>query len=144
MRPESLKHLYDAQQAALRVSRFSAGRTRQDYESDDYFRAAVERQFEIIGEALNRLLKIDPDTAARISEHRRIIGFRNVLIHGYDAVDHAITWRIIEEKLPILLSELDVLLAADQQTGGPQATAGPGDRSGNGGDSEEPASEQDA
>jgi len=107
---ESLKHLHDIREAAGRVVRFAAGRTRQDYGADDYFRSAVERQFEIIGEALNRLLKADPATAGRISEHRRIIGFRNVLIHGYDAVDDAITWRIIEEKLPILLRELDALL----------------------------------
>lgn len=128
----------------MRASRFAAGRTRGDYESDDYFRAAVERQFEIIGEALNRLLKIDPDTAARISEHRRIIGFRNVLIHGYDAVDHAITWRIIEEKLPVLLAELRVLLAAEPETSHSQPTAEREDSSGNGGEpTPQPRSEED-
>src|SRR5687768_17219476 len=79
----------------------------------------MERQFEIIGEALNRLLRVDPDTAARISEHRRIIGFRNVLIHGYDAVDNAITWRIIQEKLPVLLAELGVLLEGEHKDADP-------------------------
>jgi len=108
---ESLKHLHDIALAARRATRYAAGRTRTEYEADDYFRSAMERQFEIIGEALSRLLKADPATAARISEQRRIIGFRNVLIHGYDAVDDAITWRIIREKLPVLLSEVNVLLA---------------------------------
>ncbi len=122
---ESLKHLHDVQQAARRATRYASGRSREDYEADDYFRSAVERQFEIIGEALNRLLKIDPLTAELITEHRRIIGFRNVLIHGYDAVDDAITWRIIQEKLPILLGEVDALLATDVvREDGPQEQSG--------------------
>src|SRR5688572_26192796 len=116
MLPDSFKHLYDIQQAGRRASRWAGGRTEQDYASDEYFRAAVERQFEIVGEALNRLLKSDPATAAHISEHQRIIGFRNVLIHGYDAVDDTITWRIIQEKLPVLLSEVDAMLAEDTTT----------------------------
>jgi uncharacterized protein with HEPN domain len=52
-------------------------------------RSAVERQFEIIGEALSQLAKIDPAVAARIPDLRRIVGFRNVLIHGYDRMDAA-------------------------------------------------------
>ena len=133
MLPDSRKHLYDIQQAARRASRYAAGRTLEDYAADDYFRSAVERQFEIIGEALNRLLKADPDTAARISEHRRVISFRNVLIHGYDAVDDTITWRIIREKLPVLLSEVDALLAG---AAGPGAE--PGDGPGGSHNPEEP------
>lgn len=46
-------------------------------------RAAVERQFEIIGEALGQLAKLDPEMAAQISEHRRIIAFRNIPVHGW-------------------------------------------------------------
>jgi len=111
MQPDSRKHLFDIQQAALRVQRYATGKTPVDFASDDYFRSAVERQFEIIGEALNRLLKTDSATAAKISEHQRIIGFRNVLIHGYDSIDDTITWRIIQEKLPILIAELNTLLA---------------------------------
>lgn len=72
-------------------------------------RSAVERQFEIIGEALSRLNKSEPTIAARISEYRRIIGFRNVLIHGYDAVTDSITWDIVQTKLPILTRELSAL-----------------------------------
>lgn len=47
----------------------------------------MERNFEIIGEAMRRLANEDPETAAEISDHRRIIAFRNILIHGYDLVD---------------------------------------------------------
>jgi uncharacterized protein with HEPN domain len=56
----SLKHLHDIRAAAARVVRYAAGRTRPDYGADDYFRCAVEQQSEIIGEAINRLLKSRP------------------------------------------------------------------------------------
>jgi uncharacterized protein with HEPN domain len=74
-------------------------------------RSAVERQFEIIGEALNQLSKIDPDTATAISEHRRIIAFRNILIHGYAEIDHRLVWGILEGKLPGLRKQVEALLA---------------------------------
>lgn len=68
MRPESRKYLWDAVQAADRIGRFVAGKTFGDYKSDDLLRSGVERQFEIIGEALTRLDKLDSETAAAISE----------------------------------------------------------------------------
>lgn len=74
-------------------------------------RAAVERQFEIIGEALSKLARLDADVAARVSEHRRVIAFRNILIHGYADVDHRLVWDIVETKLPLLRSEIESLLA---------------------------------
>lgn len=73
-------------------------------------RAAVERQFEIIGEALRRLLTEDPSTATRISEHARIIAFRNILAHGYADIDDRIVWGIVESNLPSLLAEVESLL----------------------------------
>ena len=59
MHADARKLLWDAQQASERVARFTAGKTFVDYEADDYLRSAVERQFEIIGEALNQLGRID-------------------------------------------------------------------------------------
>jgi uncharacterized protein with HEPN domain len=76
----------------------------------------VERQFEIIGEALNQLSRVAPEMADRIPELPRIVAFRNLLIHGYAAVDHGLVWRTIEEKLPGLRDavqrELDRLARA--------------------------------
>ncbi|HXK61062.1 MAG TPA: DUF86 domain-containing protein [Acidobacteriota bacterium] len=51
-------------------------------------RSAVERQFQIIGEALIRLTRTDPETAAAIGDYRRIVAFRNILVHAYGAIDH--------------------------------------------------------
>jgi uncharacterized protein with HEPN domain len=103
-RPEKL--LRDILAAGEAVQSFCAGRVRQDLSSDLMLRSAVERQLEILGEAVRRLRDLDPALAARISEHRRIIDFRNVLAHGYDVLDEDIVWQVINEKLPILLSEV--------------------------------------
>ena len=78
-----------------------------------FFRRAVEREFEIIGEALNRIDRLDPPTAARISELRRIVDFRNRIIHGYDTVDDAVVWGIVEKRLPLLIKDVVCLLDAD-------------------------------
>ena len=111
MRLEAKKYLYDMQQGASLLAEFVAGRTFADYQADAMLRAAVERQFEIIGEALSKLARLDADVAARVSEHRRIIAFRNILIHGYVDVDHRLVWDIVETKLPLLRSEIESLLA---------------------------------
>lgn len=73
-------------------------------------RAAVERHFEIIGEAVGRIARHDPETAEQIGNCHRIISFRNVLIHGYDLVDHAAVWDVVQGGLPTLLSEVETLL----------------------------------
>jgi len=77
-------------------------------------RSAVERQFEIIGEALTKLAKVDQETAALISEHRRIIAFRNILIHGYAQIDDRLVWGVLDAKLPTLSLEVKKLL--DEET----------------------------
>ena len=103
--------MWDAQQAAERVARFIAAKSFVDYEADDYLRSAVERQFEIVGEALNQLSRLDPATAATIAELPRIVAFRNVLIHGYASVDNRIVWGVIEGSLLSLRAALSRLLA---------------------------------
>ena len=110
MRREAKKYLYDIRQAAELIAGFTAGKTLPDYEGDAMLRSAVERQFEIIGEALAQLARLDETLASRISEYRRIIALRNILIHGYAEVDHRIVWDIVESKLPTLRREVAGLL----------------------------------
>lgn len=59
---------------------------------------------------MNRLALHDPVTAGRITKHRRIVDFRNVLAHGYDLIDHRIVWSTIDEEVPVLLAEVEALL----------------------------------
>ncbi len=110
MPPETAKLLWDMLAAAKRIETFTGGKSFEDYQRDEMLRSAVERQFEIIGEAMTRLLKSDAVIAACITDNRKITGFRNTLIHGYDAIDDKISWGIVEHKLPVLRAELEKLL----------------------------------
>jgi uncharacterized protein with HEPN domain len=93
------------------LTQFTVSKTFDDYTRDAMLRAAVEREFEIIGEAISRLAKLDQSLLARISEHRRIVAFRNILIHGYADVDDRLVWDVVETKLPILCREIATLLS---------------------------------
>jgi len=79
-----------------------------EFEKDLRTRRAVERNIEIIGEALNRILKEKPGIA--ISDSRKIVDTRNRIIHGYDSVTADILWLIIQKSLPILQQEVKELL----------------------------------
>lgn len=76
-------------------------------------RSAVERQFEIIGEALNRLARVDAGVAGRIDDLPRVVAFRNVLIHGYATIDDVIVWEVATERLAGLVELLGALLDED-------------------------------
>lgn len=104
------KLLFDVLESAQSIRTWCAGRSFADYEADRQFRRAVEREFEIIGEALGRLSMIDSVTAEQIDELPRIVGFRNRIIHGYDAIDDAMVWGVIEGHLPLLLDQVQNLL----------------------------------
>ena len=110
MKPEAQKYLYDIWRAAELLAEFTATKAYADYERDAMLRAAVERQFEVIGEATAQLARVDKKLAVRISDYRRIIAFRNILIHGYADVDDRLVWDVIETKLPILRLEVEALL----------------------------------
>ena len=111
MRLEARKYLVDTQLAADRIKRFCGGKRFEQYLADEMLRSAVERQFGIIGEALSRLAKDDPEVAAAIPDHGTIIAFRNILIHGYATVDDKIVWGVIENHLRSLRDSVRALLA---------------------------------
>jgi uncharacterized protein with HEPN domain len=111
MHADARKLLWDAHRAAERVADFTHGKTFSEYESNDLLRSGVERQLAIVGEALNQLRRVDTVTAGAIPELPRIVGFRNMLIHGYASVDNRIVWGIIETSLGPLSTSLARLLA---------------------------------
>lgn len=111
MEPKSPKLLEDIRDAAAFVRQLTARKSLDEYRCDRQLRQAVERNFEIIGEAIGRLAKIDPATSAGITQHAQIISFRNVLIHGYDLIDDAQVWDVIRRDLPILEADVNKLLA---------------------------------
>ncbi len=110
MRLEVQKYLFDIQEACQLLTEFTAGKTFEDYVSNAMLRSAVERQFEIVGEALNQMLKLEPDLAASITDCRRIVDFRNLLIHAYTKVSNQVVWGIVESNLPVLYREISQLL----------------------------------
>ena len=112
MGPEErvLKALEDVQDCASFVVGVAKGKDLPDYRRDRLFRQAIERNLEIIGEAIGRIARLDAATASRIIEHRRIIAFRNRLIHGYDLLDDELVWETVKGEVPVLLSEVEALL----------------------------------
>ena len=70
----------------------------------------MERKFEIMGEALNRIKRDEPELLQHIRDHRDIISFRNILVHGYDAIDNRVVWGVVAGDLDNLLADIDLLL----------------------------------
>ena len=111
MPPEAKKLLSDMRKGAALIAGFAAGKTFEQYQSDVLLRSAVERQFTIVGEALFQLGRHHPEVARQITDHRAIISFRHVLVHGYDSIRDELVWGVIENDLPQLQVQLDLLLA---------------------------------
>jgi len=100
------KYLFDINEACELLLQFTVGKTFSDYSIDPMLRSAVERQFEIIGEALVQALRLDPSVSSRISDSGRIIAFRNRLIHGYSSIADEIVWGILQANLSTLQKEV--------------------------------------
>jgi len=113
MKSEILAHLHDILRSAKAIREFTANRTFNDYSSDEFFRSAVERKFEIIGEALNRIKRDAPEILDQIPQHRDIVSFRNILVHGYDTINDRIVWDVIEEELDDILDAVESLLRSN-------------------------------
>lgn len=113
MRLEAKKCLEDIRQAAELIRQFTAGKSFEDYDKDALLRSGVERQFEIIGEALNRLSKIDVAIVENLPDTPRIIAFRNILVHAYDIVDNHVVWDVVGKNLVSLVTQVVSLLQID-------------------------------
>ena len=106
---EIKKYLFDIQESIDSIQKYLGDkRDFKVYISDKMLRRAVEREFEIIGEAMSRIEKLD--STIEISSKRQIISMRNRVIHGYDKIDNEIIWGTIVRHLPTLKVEIDSLL----------------------------------
>ncbi len=110
MHPRSPQLLETVRDAAAFIRDVTQGVTLERYVADRLLRQAVERNFEIIGEAIKRLAAADPATAANIGNYQQIIAFRNVLIHGYDLLDHPLVLETAHTRMPPLLAQVESLL----------------------------------
>ena len=107
---EELKLLIDIKTAIHSIDEHLEGRRIfEEYKSNKTKRRAVERELEIIGEAVNNLMKISSDIS--ISYSRLIIDLRNRIIHSYDNVNDTIIWKIVMKDIPVLLVEVELLLS---------------------------------
>lgn len=101
------KLLLDISISCEEIQKFSEGLSFDQFIQNRLLQLALEREFEIIGEALARLERADPETILRrIPEYRKIIGFRNILAHGYDIVDEASLWDFAKNRVPELLDQV--------------------------------------
>lgn len=103
------KWLFDIQISIEEIESFySEIKTYNFFVSDKIRKKATERNLEIIGEAMNRILNENKDI--NITNAKRIIGLRNIIIHGYDSISYENIWSIIINHLPKLKEEVEELL----------------------------------
>ena len=110
MERDGRSYRWDMRKAADAIVQFTAGMDSAGFTESALVRAAVERKFEIIGEALNQLSKHDPALARRVPDFRDIISFRNLAIHGYTVVNQDEVWDAVQTSLPRLRAVLGDLL----------------------------------
>ena len=111
MQRDARAFLWDVRRSADAIARYIDHRDRDGYLADDMLRSAVERQFEIIGEALNQLSQAGSGHCQSHPRTRECRAFRNILIHGYTQVDSMIVWETITGHLPALRERVAALLA---------------------------------
>lgn len=105
------KYLADILASIIEIESFMAERPKEyaTFCNDTLFRRGVERNMEIMGEAMNNVLKIDPNIA--ITSSRKIVDTRNFIIHAYDSFKPDILWGIVINHIPLLKREVETLLA---------------------------------
>jgi len=113
MQREAKAYLWDIANASASIRDFTDGKDLSAYLNDEMLRAAVERKFGIVGEALSQLLRYFPDYRDKITLVGEIVAFRNQIVHGYATVRDDIVWEIVRVYLPRLHREAVELLAED-------------------------------
>jgi uncharacterized protein with HEPN domain len=103
--------LDDIRRACDTITGWSSKHSYQEYVNDSFARGGVERQIEIIGEAMNRILKQEPGLSLRFSQIGDIIGMRNVIAHGYFMLRHEEVWDAIVKDVPKLRAEAEMILS---------------------------------
>ena len=106
--PRSLPtYLADIQLSISAIEEFTQRQTLEQFERDRMLRSAVRGELMIIGEAVNQVLRHFPETGDRIRTARRIVDFRNLLIHEYGEVDDRVVWSIVVGSLPSLKEDVE-------------------------------------
>lgn len=102
------KLLLDVSLSCQEIIEFTDGKSFGEFQRDRILQLAIEREFEIIGEAIHRLSRVDEATlSSKIPEYRKIIDFRNIIAHGYDIVDIAVLWDFAVNRVPNLLDKIE-------------------------------------
>ena len=114
MKEKVLKSLYDIKIAINEIESFlpQDNMNFYDYQSNQILKRAIERNLEIIGEAISRIFKEEPSFP--IEEGKRIIGLRNQIIHGYDSISDENIWSIIITHLPVLKTKVEGLIQVNE------------------------------
>ena len=121
MQPRALKYVLDIESLVQEIESFKqlVGNDFFKYQKELVVKRAVERDLEIIGEAVKELVRLEPNL--KISSSRKIISFRNLLAHSYDSVEDELVWGILQKDIPTLRLEIEAILKAwDFQSLNPQ------------------------
>ncbi len=129
MRRDSWSLLTEIKAAAEEIRAFIKDMNHDEYMEDFRTQKAVAFNYVIIGETLNRLEDASPELAERIPHMRQIVGFRNVLVHGYVSISQTRVWQYSEVNLQELLKSVESLIDELDQTHDISAAAAPEDDS---------------
>jgi len=112
MQPKLLKYILDIESVIEEIESIKQ-KTQNDYNNfsnDIILQRAIERDLEIIGEAIRKIIDINPDV--QITASKNIIGLRNIISHAYDSVEPEMLWGIIQRNVPVLADEIRALKGA--------------------------------
>lgn len=109
MQPKILKFLLDIESVIqeIEIVKTRTNNNFNSFQSDIILQRAVERDLEIIGEAIRKILELDP--TIKITSAKNIIGLRNIISHAYDSVEPEMIWGIIQNNIPVLAKEMDII-----------------------------------